>query len=396
MSAVFKNIHYEKKYWFCAFLLFILTFPKWVWGYGYYIMTVASLVLMVVAYKDIKTNSKITSMSYMGLLFQIGILITYLTDSRSNIFGYISIIISGIGFATIFFCSNDFWKKCTDCFIVLLALLLIPAIIEHIAVSFLGFETGSVYTQKCPINEGRNYYIYKFNVYLVEIFSIIKRFFAFYDEPGVLGNISMVMLYIQKFNLKKWYNVVLLISGILSFSLAFYIAVAIYFILFGNFKSKLFFLIAAVVGVYYFYNNEMVYDLVFGRLEFIDGRLSGYNRDNSNFKVWIEKIPITSYLLWGYQPRGAVPYAASWRWAFAKYGVLPSLLYLLFLVFPRAKRLHNRKDIYIGLALLIVIWIQRPFIHLFLYAYLIVIPFIYYNSGVNECIKTNGNHDKED
>jgi hypothetical protein len=396
MSAVLENSHYKKKYWICAFLLFVLSFPKWVWGYGYNIMIVASLVLLVFAFKDIRTNGKITIMSFIGLLFQIAFLITYLTNSRSNIAGYISVIISGVGFATIFFCSNDFLKKCTDCFIVLLALLLIPAIIEHIAVSYLGFETGSVFTQECPINTGRKYYIFKFNVYIVELFSLYKRFFAFYDEPGVLGNITMVMLYIQRFNLKKWYNVVFLISGILSFSLAFYIAVAVYFILFGNFKSKLFFLIAVIVGVYYFYNNEMIFDLVFGRMEINDGHLSGYNRDNSDFKFWINRTPVSSYLLWGYQPRDAVPYAASWRWAFAQYGVLPSLLYLFFLIFPRAKRLHNRKDIFIGLALITVIWIQRPFIHLFLYAYLLIIPFAYYNSDVNECLKINGNHDNED
>lgn len=367
--------------WICAVLLFVITFPKWFWGFGANLIVFASLLLLLVAHDDISRNKRGKGLGLLAVLFQLVIIwVTYITDA-TNINGYVIMFLQAIGFSTLFLCSVDFWKKCVDCFIKLLAVLLPFALVEHVLISFIGIDTTSPYTATTPLNPDREYFAYVFNVYLQKSFDYFNRFYAFYDEPGVLGNILMVMLYIQKFNFKKWYNIVILVSGIMSFSLAFYIAVAAYYVLFGNKEQKMVFATVAIIATYYFYSNEYIYDYVFGRLEFQNGQMAGYNRErHGDFQYWIKTVPVVDYLFWGYQPRESVPYAASWKWAFALWGIVPSFIYLFTIIYPRAKHLRHKSDILLGLVLTVIIWIQRPFVYQYLYAFLIVIPFIYLGS----------------
>ena len=246
-------------------------------------------------------------------------------------------------------------------------------------ISFFGIRLTSPSEYYCPLNfrEDRIYYGYFFNVYLQHSFGFFNRFFAFYDEPGIVGNIMMVLLYIQKFDLKKWYNLVFLISGLLSFSLAFYIALIVYYVIFGKFRIKIAFVIVASILVYYFYSNEYIYNLVFGRLSFEDGNLAGYNRESVVFQNWFYTISWKDYLFWGYQPKGDVVYAASWQWAFALWGIVPSILYLISIVNCRIRSTSDKSTILSGLALVVIIWIQRPFIYMYLYVLLLMLPFMY-------------------
>lgn len=374
-----NNKYYGIKLWLCAILIFVISFPIWFWNMSPLLMAYASILLLVLSYNDIVHNKQGKTIGILAVFFQIVIVGVAEILPSTNVFGILMVPIKGLGFATIFLCSVEFWKKVVDCFIKILALLLVVALVEHIMVCFMDIQLVSPYQSECPINPDRDYSVYLFNAYLNNSFELLRRFYAFYDEPGVLGNIMMVLLYIQRFNIKKWYNIVFLVSGILSFSLTFYIAVAVYFVLFGSVKSKVVFGVLVIVGVYYFYNNEFVYDMVFGRFEFEDGQMAGYNRENADFDYWISSKQWTEYFFWGYQPRYAVAYAASWKWAFALWGILPSLFYLFTIIYPRAKTLKSKKDLLAGLVLLTIIWIQRPFVYQFLYVFLIVIPFIYYN-----------------
>ena len=374
--------------WICAVLLFVISFPKWFWGLSQDVMTVASLILLYMAFDDISHNKKKFGVGLFLLFIQIIFLGRFYILQSTNLFGYIMVLIRGIGFATIFLCSVDFWKKTVDCFIILLAILLVPAIIEHIMIVFFDIQTITPFTTECPLNPDRDYNVYLFNSYIASSFDFSShyRFYAFFDEPGVLGNIAMVMLYLQKFDLKKWYNVVLLVSGILSFSLAFYFAVAAYYIIFGDIKLKVVFVAVVIIAIYYFYDNEDIYNLVFGRFVLEDGQLAGYNREqHSDINSWLKRISIVDYLFWGYHSRGIIPYAASWKWAFALYGILPSLLYLILTINNRGNKIRKKGDFLLGLVLVVIIWIQRPFIHLYIYAFLIAVPFIYYsNSNKNK------------
>lgn len=388
MDLIAKYSKTDFRSWLCAALLFVISFPMWFWGGGTIVITIASYLFLFMAYEDISRNGRDRTIGVIALFFQIIIVfVTYILEN-TNYAGYAMALIRGLGFATLFLCSPGFWKKIIDCFIKLLAVLLIFALIEHVVISFLDVITINPIIAQCPINPDRDYNVFIFNVYHSINFGFFNRFYAFYDEPGVLGNVTMALLYTQRFNLKKWYNLVLLVSGLLSFSLAFYIALAAYYVLFGKKAAKIGFAVAVVLAIYYFYKNEYIYYYVFERLEFVNGQLSGYNREiHGDFQSWIQTKSVYDYLLWGYQPREAVAYAASWKWAFALYGIIPSLLYLLTITYYRAKRIVYKADILRGLALMVIIWIQRPFIYEYFYVFLILCPFIYFASEGKQSVR---------
>lgn len=388
MDLIAKYSKTDFRSWLCAALLFVISFPMWFWGGGTIVITITSYLLLFMAYDDISHNGRDRAIGIMALFFQIIIVfVTYILEN-TNYAGYAMALIRGLGFATLFLCSPGFWKKIIDCFIKLLAVLLIIALLEHVMISFFNVMTTNPITAQCPSNPDRDYNVFIFNVYHAINFGFFNRFYAFYDEPGVLGNVTMALLYTQKFELKKWYNLVFLVSGLLSFSLTFYIALAVYYILFGKKTAKIGFAVAVVLATYYFYKNEYIYYYVFGRLEFVNGQLSGYNREiHGDFKSWIQTKSVYDYLFWGYQPREAVAYAASWRWAFALYGIIPSLLYLFTITYNRAKRIVHREDILRGLALMVIIWIQRPFIYDYFYVFLILSPFIYFASDGKQTVR---------
>ena len=55
----------------------------------------------------------------------------------------------------------------------------------------------------------------------------IFRFSGLFDEPGIVGTISALLLAVNGASFSKWQNKVILLSGILSMSLAFYLLLAI-------------------------------------------------------------------------------------------------------------------------------------------------------------------------
>ncbi len=386
-NSIAIEVKNNARAWICAVLLMVISYPMWFWSMSQDVITVASLLLLFVTFEDISHSKKNMVAGLILLFFQTIFLGRYFIMPDTNFFGYIMVFIRSCGYATIFLCSSSLWKKVVDCFIIILAILLIPALIEHIMVAFLEITTKSPGYAECSINPDREYDLYVFNAYLVRSLDLAGRlrFFAFFDEPGVLGNLAMVLLYLQKFNLRKWFNIIILVAGILTFSMAFYAAVAAYFIIYGKMKMKIVFLIIVAIATYYFYDNQDIYELVFRRFEFEDGELVGYNREShTNFAPWFKRISVVEYLFWGYQPRESIPYAASWKWAFALYGIIPCLLYLFTMIGYRVKRIKRKSDIVLGLIIVTIIWIQRPFIQLYFYSFLLAIPFIYLgDSGDN-------------
>ena len=73
------------------------------------------------------------------------------------------------------------------------------------------------------------YIDYFFSVLLKGVFDL--RLCGLFNEPGFLGTIIALILIIEKCNLKKVGNVIMLIAGVLTFSFAFYVILIIYFLM---------------------------------------------------------------------------------------------------------------------------------------------------------------------
>ena len=84
------------------------------------------------------------------------------------------------------------------------------------------------------------YYIdYKISFIVLEGLNL--RLCGMFNEPGYLGTVAALLLVADNFNMKRLGNIFVFIAAVLSFSLAFYLLVGIYF-LFKVFKKKKYFL----------------------------------------------------------------------------------------------------------------------------------------------------------
>ena len=162
-------------------------------------------------------------------------------------------------------------------------------------------------------NFREQYYFKNYFVFLspeIDHAYFFPRFQSVFLEPGHIGMISSFLLYVQRFNLKKWYNVVILISALFSFSLAAYVLLFVGVIMLIYIKSKRLFLFACVLFsvsissfvVYNWESDSMFNKLIVERLKYDNGDISGNNRYSEDFEREYEAKISTADKWFGWQP----------------------------------------------------------------------------------------------
>ena len=228
-----------------------------------------------------------------------------------------------------------------------------------------------------PLNEDKMGVYYRYFL-LIKQDNLISgnRFYGIFDEPGVVGTMAGVLLLIERFNLKRWYNIVLLLSGIFSFSLTFYFIAILYLLFALPFKMKLIlFLVIAALGIA-LYSNETVYELLFRRVEFNDGRMVGYNRTTKDFDIYFDSFIHSSDIWFG---RGAGVSSrvddggASYRHLIVDYGIVYFIFYCFAWLLYCIRKKYSILKIALSLTVLVLILYQRPFISNWLYVFLMVL-----------------------
>lgn len=253
-------------------------------------------------------------------------------------------------------------------------------------VDFFGF-LPSLGTINNPIQD-RTYTIYPFLVKenLVDIYSVSHvRFCGAFDEPGAIGTISAVLLCIEQFKFNNWKNIVLLITGLLSMSLAFYLIFILYSISYVFFiKKKLImsFMIIMSLGIFYYYtqDNEMFEKLIWNRMKWNEETqsLAGENRMVGDADMYFDKHVKGTYAYWfGLDDVESFWKSAkgssSYKVVIAENGILFLFMYLLCFIMLAFKYKSSKFELLMFLALLIANTMQRPNLYsalwIFLYAY---------------------------
>ena len=129
------------------------------------------------------------------------------------------------------------------------------------------------------------------------------RICGLFNEPGYLGTICALILCYEKLDLKKIGNVILLITGFLTFSLAFLLILMIYMAVVG-FKKPWYLAIIAVILLLYFLVLPRIevggrIGIILDRLRFADGKLVGDNRSNQFVDETLLKV-LGESPVWGY------------------------------------------------------------------------------------------------
>lgn len=365
--------------WILAILVFTMACPYYLWvGSLAYLYYLSRLLFFVYSCKfiDFKIN-KYSFLSLLLLLFNFYFAWRLVNNNDLGVRGYIMQTMWTMFTIPIFFCFPFFWKKVLHKFSIILSIALIPSIIQYCLYSFFDKSFSSWTIPESVLNPDREYSAFLFFCRLkASGIASFPRFYGYFDEPGFLGNIAMVLLFINKFNLKKWYNIVILLAGLLSFSLVFYIAIALYLLLFVKMKYKILICLLALIIVPIAYNNQDLYELLFRRFEITDDGLSGYNRENAEFIGWFKYVDVEDFVM---PYKGIVPYSASWLYVTTLYGIIPSVLYF-YVLFKRAfVLLHFSKEFFLYVILFFVIWIQRPFVWFPFFQILMIAPiYVYY------------------
>jgi len=140
-------------------------------------------------------------------------------------------------------------------------------------------------------------YFYKKFLFAIQMSSVANlstpdlRFFGIYDEGGRVGTICALMLCAERLQVKKdWKNFIFIVAGVLSFSMAFYLLLFIYYccrcLEKGETKRILALILVGIVGVVL-----LNYDFGIPEIQKFQSRfaitksgLGGNNRESAEYK----------------------------------------------------------------------------------------------------------------
>lgn len=167
----------------------------------------------------------------------------------------------------------------------------------------------------CQYNEGQYSYT-NYMLFMIDdrsIWRIIPRFSSVFLEPGHIGTAAVLLLFTQIGYWKRWYNIVLAVAALISFSLqAYVIYLALLFLaqwikgkhVVGKMMLALVLTAAVVTGSFFYRDGEnMLNNLIVLRLEMNEeGDLEGDNRAQDWFEneyesflrspdVWLGRNP---------------------------------------------------------------------------------------------------------
>ena len=184
------------------------------------------------------------------------------------------------------------------------------------------------------------------------LWEFFPRFSSVFLEPGHLGTTTALLLSTQFGRWKKWYNVVLLVALLLTFSLAAYViyVVVIFLKLWVQGKQLLgklimtVSLIATIVVASFFYNNgeNLLHDLILIRLEMEDGELAGNNRVTDDFDTDFQKLCESSDVIFGKIRENPEFGNSGYKVFIYENGIIGTVLMLIFYITVLGK-IRNRR-----------------------------------------------------
>ena len=185
--------------------------------------------------------------------------------------------------------------------LVIMALLGIIAYVSYLFSLGLPYSIEPYYSRDGTT--GWTYVNYRW-AYIVQDFSGL-RLCGLFNEPGLFGTIIALVLIADNINLKKIENIILLISGFLSFSLAFVIllVIALLIMILHDFKNIKYLIIVSlslfIIVPVLMEKFEIVAHLL-ERIRFENGSLTGDNRTNDYFDFLYQQMFSDGKALFGY------------------------------------------------------------------------------------------------
>ena len=230
---------------------------------------------------------------------------------------------------------------------------------------------------------------------------LIPRFNSVFLEPGHMGTTIIMLLATQIGKWKKWYNVVLFVALLMSFSLAAYcLGVMLLFLRLWMLRRKIVLKILGlvsflgiIVGGSFVYNDgdNMLNNLIVMRLEVSDtgDDFKGNNRVSEDFEKEFESFLGSSDVLFGREMDYEGWGNSGYRVYIYDYGMAGFALFLVFYFFAFRTGRDIRAITTAFVLAMTNFWIRGyPMLFAFLYPYFII-------SQMNQKIDTLKEHDND-
>lgn len=393
-------------YGFLAVLFFVMLNPCYVWGYEWprkALIVFSGIMLVVSMSKDFKMPNPL-------LIFILLFLCCFMVSFENPLSFTIFLLL-------IFLLIPNKKKQLIYHYIIrLYAAFMVVSILAYLLVVWLGVNLPSHYIAASNQFKEYDYTQYPFLVIPNDFKHPdgLFRFHSVFDEPGVVGTLAGLFLWIERYKIGKWYNLVVFISGVLSFSLFFIIISTFYFmVVFKDvvFRLKnLFYLCVVVLSltVAYFSLKErteidaVVDALVLSRFETDSNK--GDNRSTDTFDAAYEKFLASGDgLMFGKGSSAHVkidPAVQSYKMMIYDYGIV-FVFFSLFFFLYHGYLIYGKKtklQYFLYLVFLLGFYYQRPaFLLAPAYFFLfLVIPLGTNEEGIVVKTKTVKMHEKKD
>lgn len=332
------------------------------WGVNRVIFSiVASVYCFLYSITNQRIFSSLNNKLLIGYLF---LFLAYcLSRSTMNLFGWIGSLIQFVPPFFVVLLTKEraqvffrFFKNCLSYLLCLSlfcwVLFLLGLPLPHTQISFGEYEGFARYYYD-------NYYLFLLNRDSYRDL-ILPRFSSVFTEPGFLGCLLAVLLFSEGFVLKNnRHNIVFLVSLFFTFSLAGWLIGLIGF-MFNRLKPSVqsFFIIGcSIIAFFLLYSfassykggNNVLYNYFFSRLEYDNTRktIQGYNRNAAAVDDYFDVFIRSDYLWFGEGVESGnvdLNNSVDWKAFMIKYGLLSSLLVLLWYIWPflstRYKKFH--------------------------------------------------------
>ncbi len=303
----------------------------------------------------------------------------------------------------IFAIQNDTIKRIV--FVLFKKLLIITSLIGIICYLSYVFGLGIPYTI-APYYDGRPYqnYVNYFNISFLYINSSSIRVCGIFNEPGWLGTTIGLLLCYEKFEMRKVSNWILLVAGLMTYSLAFVILFVVGFIIRNIAEIKKWIAIAICLGGILVVlpnintDNPQLNKLI-ARLEFTSSGLKGNNRSSSTVDELLSETMSSKRFMFGYGDGYAEYYnglkeykqVLTIKTELINLGLVGTMLLYIVPFFFFWKLSHKNKK---AMVFVICFWIslyQRPWLYIVSNYMLLlsIIPYIQATAKENHCLGRN-------
>lgn len=380
------GMKYNKSVYLTGVLLYFLSGPFFMWPLLRH-YSIRYIITAFMCFIFFLNKKKSTKDDYKAITLLVGSILLLGLTNPDNIFVNMAITLLLLPLIFIPLANSTFTKNVYHVFETIYVYSISAALVCWIA-SLIGVLPSMGKMSGLISQLGDN--AYDIHLFCVRLNAYeTPRFYGPYDEPGVVGTLAAILLVINGFNLRLKKNIIILITGVLSLSLYFFLIVGFYFFYRAIVQRKIIPLVILVASIFFIY--EKTKDIpelqwrVWNRLTIEDGRLAGNDRNTDYIEELYDSKFWTSEYWFGvsdwYALADRLDGSSSYKIVVLKNGMLFFSLYcLFFIVYSFLNNKHSFKEFLLFVFVFISCMYQRAYLYHGLYFFL----FCYYARFASE------------